>query len=267
MSAPSRSRGESPQFPPANRRAVVTGGGSGIGARTAERLAAAGMQVTVAGRRLDALQRVVAEITARGGSATAVRCDVADPSQVDALARSTGPVSVLVNNAGVARSAPLAKTDDRLWSETIAVNLTGTFLCTRAYLPAMMETGYGRVVNVASVAGKVGYRYTSAYCASKAGVLGFTRAVALEAAPRGVTVNAVCPGWVDTEMTDGSIANIVDKTTLTPEDARRTLERLSPQNRLMTADEVAALIAYLAGDAAGGITAQAINLDGGGLQS
>ena len=246
------------------RRAVVTGGGSGIGAAVARRLAALGAEVVLVGRRKARLDEVAASI---GKGARGISCDVASSEAVAALAREAGACDILVNNAGIAKSAPLGRTTDELWAETLAVNLTGTFLCTRAFLPGMAERGWGRVVSVASIAGKAGMQYTSAYCASKHGVLGFTRAVALECARKGVTVNAVCPGWVDTEMTDASVANIKGKTKMTETDARAYLASQSPQNRLMTADEVAALVVWLCGDEAAGITAQAINLDGGQLQS
>lgn len=246
------------------RTAVITGGGSGIGAAAGRRFAAAGAKVVLVGRRKERLEAVAKEI---GGGARAVACDVASSGAVAAMAREVGACDVLVNNAGIAKSAPLAKTDDALWNEILAVNLTGTFLCTRAFLPGMAERGWGRVVNVASIAGKAGMQYTSAYCASKHGVLGLTRAVALECARKGVTVNAVCPGWVDTEMTDTSVANISGKTKMSEAEARAFLAGQSPQNRLMTADEIAGLIAWLCSDDAAGITAQAINVDGGQLQS
>ena len=250
------------------RVAVITGGGSGIGAAVAKRLALeAGMKVVLAGRREDLVKQVAAAITSAGGAASFVKCDVTKSADVDALARAAGAADVLVNNAGIAKSMPLAKMDEAFWNEHLGVNLTGTFLCTKAFLPSMMERGWGRVINVASVAGKTGWPYTSAYCASKAGVLGFTRAIALECARKGVTVNAVCPGWVETDRAERAVSNIESKTKMSNDSARATLEQQSPQNRMMTAEEVAGLIAYLASDAAAGITAQAINLDGGTLQS
>ena len=246
------------------RVAVITGGGSGIGAAAARRLAADGASVVLVGRRKERLDAVAKEI---GAGARVVTCDVASSDAVAKMAKEVGVCDVLVNNAGIAKSAPLAKTDDALWAETIGINLTGTFLCTRAFLPAMAERGWGRVINVASIAGKAGMQYTSAYCASKHGVVGLTRSIALECARKGVTVNAVCPGWVDTEMTDHSVANISGKTKMTEDEARAFLAAQSPQNRLMTSEEIAGLIAFLCTDAAAGITAQAINVDGGQLQS
>ena len=246
------------------RIAVVTGGGTGIGAEAARQFAALGADVVLVGRREARLREVATSIGAR---ARIHACDVSSSAAVAELAKSVGRCDVLVNNAGIAKSAPLAKTDDAMWAETIGINLTGTFLCTRAFLPGMMERGWGRVVNVASVAGKAGMRYTAAYCASKHGVLGLTRAIALECATKGVTVNAVCPGWVDTEMTDQSVANISGKTKMTEAEARAFLSSQSPQNRLMTAPEIGALITFLCSDSAAGITAQSINIDGGQLQS
>jgi len=246
------------------RTAVITGGGSGIGAAAARRFASQGAKVVLVGRRKDRLDAVAKEI---GTTARAIACDVASSSAVEAMAREVGPCDVLVNNAGIAKSAPIAKTDDALWNEILAINLTGTFLCTRAFLPGMAERGWGRVINVASIAGKAGMQYTSAYCASKHGVVGLTRAVALECARKGVTVNAVCPGWVDSEMTDTSVANISGKTKMSEAEARAFLAGQSPQNRLMTPEEIAGLILWLCSDDAAGITAQAINVDGGQLQS
>ena len=246
------------------RTAVITGGGSGIGAAAARRFASQGAKVVLVGRRKDRLDAVAKEI---GTTARTIACDVASSSAVEAMAREVGPCDVLVNNAGIAKSAPIAKTDDALWNEILAINLTGTFLCTRAFLPGMAERGWGRVINVASIAGKAGMQYTSAYCASKHGVVGLTRAVALECARKGVTVNAVCPGWVDSEMTDTSVANISGKTKMSEAEARAFLAGQSPQNRLMTPEEIAGLIAWLCSDDAAGITAQAINVDGGQLQS
>ena len=246
------------------RTAVITGGGSGIGAAAGRRLAAAGAKVVLVGRRKERLDAVAKEI---GAGARAISCDVASSSAVAAMASEVGACDILVNNAGIAKSAPIAKTDDAFWNEIIAINLTGTFLCTRAFLPGMAERGWGRVINVASIAGKAGMQYTSAYCASKHGVLGLTRAVAMECARKGVTVNAVCPGWVDSEMTDTSVANISGKTKMSEAEARALLAGQSPQNRLMTPEEIAGLIAWLCSDDAAGITAQAINVDGGQLQS
>lgn len=247
--------------------ALVTGGGRGIGRAVALALAGAGARVVVAARSRGEIDAVVREIAKAGGEAMAVACDVTASASVEdafgAARQQFGTVDILVNNAGFAESAPLVRLDEELWSWTLAVNLTGTYLCTRAALPAMIEQRRGRVISIASVAARVGFAYTSAYCAAKHGVLGFTRAVALEVASKGVTVNAVCPGWVDTDMTAASIVRIVEKTGRSPQDARRTLEAMSPQRRLIRPEEVAAVALFLASDQAAGITGQAINVDGG----
>jgi NAD(P)-dependent dehydrogenase (short-subunit alcohol dehydrogenase family) len=176
-----------------------------------------------------------------------------------------GPIDILVNAAGVAPSALLVRTSDEQWRQAIETNLSGVFHTTREALPDMTARGFGRVINVASIAGKSGMRYIAAYAASKHGVLGLTKVAALESASHGVTVNAICPGYVDTPMTDGGIARIAEKTGITPEDARRALEEMSPQKRMVTVDEIAALVVYLCGDEARGITGQALNVDGGTL--
>jgi NAD(P)-dependent dehydrogenase (short-subunit alcohol dehydrogenase family) len=247
------------------RRALVTGAGRGIGRAVALRLAGPGVHLALAARTRSEVEAVAEEARGRGATASAFVADVARPESVLALFREAGPVDILVNGAGVAPSAPLVKTSDEVWRSAVETNLSGTFFCLRAALPGMMERGWGRVVNLASIAGKTGYPYIAAYAASKHGVLGLTKVAALEAAERGVTVNAVCPGYVDSPMTDASIARIVDKTGLNPADVRKRLEEMSPQKRLMTADEVAALVIFLCGDEARGITGQALSLDGGTL--
>jgi NAD(P)-dependent dehydrogenase (short-subunit alcohol dehydrogenase family) len=251
--------------------AVITGGGRGIGAATARSLAAAGATVVLAARSRDQLEATAEQLRNDGWRAFAVPCDVTDPEQVAALATAArvhaGTVDVLVNNAGIAHSAPLKAISLELWNHLFAVNVTGTFLCAQAFLPGMLERGWGRVVNVASIAGKTGAPYITAYAATKHAVVGFTRALAAEVAPRGVTVNAVCPGYVDTDMTTESVDRIVRKTGIGAEQALEHMRRTSPQNRLFTADEVAYLIASLCDPRAGGVNGQAVVLDGGGVQS
>jgi NAD(P)-dependent dehydrogenase (short-subunit alcohol dehydrogenase family) len=247
------------------RRALVTGAGRGIGRAVALRLAAAGADLVLAARTRAEVESVAEEARREGVAAAARAADVSRPDEVAALFRDAGAVDVLVNAAGVAPSAPLVKTSDETWRSALETNLSGTFFCLRAALPGMMERGWGRVVNLASIAGKTGYPYIAAYAASKHGVLGLTKVAALEAAARGVTVNAVCPGYVDSPMTDASVARIVEKTGLGAADVRKRLEDMSPQKRLMTADEVAALVVFLCGDEARGITGQALSLDGGTL--
>lgn len=249
------------------RRALVTGGGRGIGRGVALDLARAGADVTVASRTRADVEGAAAEIRSLGVRATALVADVSRPEEVREMFRGAraalGPVDILVNGAGVAPSAPLVKTSDELWRSAIETNLSGSFYCLREALAEMAERGWGRVVTIASIAGKSGYPYISAYAASKHGVLGLTKCAALEVARKGVTVNAVCPGYVDTPMTDASIARIVEKTGLPAGEVQRRLEEMSPQKRLMTVAEVSALVLFLCGETARGITGQALSVDGG----
>jgi 3-hydroxybutyrate dehydrogenase len=251
------------------RGALVTGGGRGIGRVVALELAAAGAAVAVAARTRAEVDAVAGEVRSRGGRAEALVADVSRADSVREMFRSArsalGAVDILVNGAGIAPSALLVKTSDEDWRRALEVNLSGPFYCMREALPEMTERGWGRVVNLASIAGKVGMPYISAYAASKHGLLGLTKCAALETATRGVTVNAVCPGYVDTPMTDVSVARIVEKTGLAESDVRRRLADSSPQKRLVTADEVAALVLFLCGDEARGINGQGLNLDGGAV--
>jgi len=203
-----------------------------------------------------------------GSESRGLVCDVADASNVQRMFAETrehfrrGP-DILVNDAGIAESAPLLKTDDDLWHRHLAINLSGTFYCTRAALPPMLENGWGRVINIASIAGKTGSPYIAAYAASKHGVLGLTKSVALEVAEKGITVNAICPGYVETEMVTRGVANIRAKTSKSEAEALAVLKRMSPQNRMVTPEEVAALALLLASDEGRSINGQAINIDGG----
>lgn len=246
------------------RHALVTGGGSGIGAAIALALANSGARITVLGRSAARAEALAASLP---GGAQAVAADVTDAEAVAAAVQKAvagfGTVDILINNAGQASSAPLAKTDLELWQRMIAVNLTGSFLCLRAVLPGMLERQWGRIVNVASTAGLVGYRYTAAYCAAKHGVIGLTRSAALEVASRGVTVNAVCPGFTETDMLQTSIDNIVAKTGRTPEQARAELARGNPQNRLVQPEEVANAVLWLCGNGSASINGQSIAVCGG----
>ena len=253
----------------AGRIAVVTGAGRGIGRAIALAFAREGALVSLCSRTGEEVERVADEIRRDIGSDVMHDvCDVSDPEDVKEFFLATynafhKGADILVNNAGVAESAKLAETSDELWQRHLAVNLSGTFYCMREALPSMVERGWGRVVNVASIAGKTGAPYISAYSASKHGVLGLTRSAALEVAERGVTVNAVCPGYVDTLMTERAVENIAAKTGLGEAEALSVLEHMSPQNRLVTPEEVAAVALLLASDEGRGITGQAINVDGG----
>jgi NAD(P)-dependent dehydrogenase (short-subunit alcohol dehydrogenase family) len=252
------------------RIALITGGGRGIGRAVAFAFAREGASgVALLARTETEVARVAAEIKEECRvKAISFACDVSDRESVEQafalVVESFGRgVDVLVNNAGIAESAPLVKTDDEMWQRHIAINLSGTFYCTRAALPAMLTRGWGRIINVASIAGKTGAPYVSAYAASKHGVLGLTRSLALEVATKGITVNAICPGYVETDMTRHAVENITAKTGKTQEQARAMIEGMSPQNRMVTSEEVAALALLLASEDGRGINGQAINVDGG----
>jgi NAD(P)-dependent dehydrogenase (short-subunit alcohol dehydrogenase family) len=246
----------------------VTGAGRGIGRAIALSLAEAGARVVAASRSRMELEEVCSEIRRGGGQAWSRVADVSVAGDCALLVSGCaedlgGAPDILINAAGIAPSAPLAKTTDQEWHAAIETNLSGPFYTMRAALPAMTASGWGRVVNVASIAGKVGFAYVAAYAASKHGLLGLTKCAALEAADKGVTVNAICPGYVDSPMTDVSVARIAAKTGLETAEIRRRLEQTSPQKRLYTPREVAALALFLCGDGASGINGQALNIDGG----
>jgi NAD(P)-dependent dehydrogenase (short-subunit alcohol dehydrogenase family) len=222
----------------AGKHAVVTGGARGIGRAAAELLERRGARVSVVSR------------------SAGIRADVTDEAQVQKAFQecreANGPIAILVNNAGIAESAAVTRTDRAMWERIIAINLTGTFLCTREALPDMIAAGWGRIVNVASIAGLEGAPYISAYSASKHGVVGFTKAVAAEYAGKGITVNAVCPGYTDTEMLGRTLANILARTGRNEAETRELLARGNPGGRIATADEVAeAIVTLVAGTATG----------------
>jgi NAD(P)-dependent dehydrogenase (short-subunit alcohol dehydrogenase family) len=258
----------------AGRTAVVTGGGRGIGEAVARGLARAGASVIVAARTEEEIEAVAAELSALEHRARAIPCDVTDPASVERLAKEAAGleadgrcIDILVNNAGTAHSAPLARTELSDWNRLLAVNATGTFLCTKAFLPGMVERGWGRVVNVASVAGLSGARYIAAYAASKHAVIGLTRSAAAEVAAHGVTVNAVCPGYVNTPMTTSSLRRIAEKTGRSEAEALDAILSDTPQHRLIQPDEVAHAVISLCAEAARGINGQSIIIDGGELLS
>jgi NAD(P)-dependent dehydrogenase (short-subunit alcohol dehydrogenase family) len=253
------------------RRAVVTGAGRGIGCSIALALAQAGANVAVIARTNVEIEHLVAEIQAMGRQSLAVSCDVTDPDQVKQMATTLieglGGIDILVNNAGNAGSHKFLNHPDELWHRMLSINLTSVYYVTKAFVPTLIEQRGGRIINVASIASRVGGSYIAAYTASKHGVLGLTRALAVELLPYNITVNAICPGYVNTPMTDASVRNIVARTGMPESKAREALENTSPQKRLIEPEEVAAVAVFLAQDINKGITGQAINIDGGGVMS
>jgi NAD(P)-dependent dehydrogenase (short-subunit alcohol dehydrogenase family) len=249
------------------RHVLVTGAGSGIGAAIARGFAAAGARVSLAGRREAPLHETLTTLSAGAG----LVLDGFDVTDADAIgsglsrARAVfGPVDILVNNAGEAPSAPFDKTSVEMWSHTLSVDLTGVFLVTQAVLPDLRARGQGaRIINIASTAGLKGYAYVVAYCAAKHGVIGFTRALALELIKTGITVNAICPGFADTPLVAQSVATIVAKTGRSQDEARRELAKNNPQARLIDPQEVADAALWLASAGAHSITGQAIPVAGG----
>lgn len=248
------------------RTALVTGAGRGIGQAVAVRLSAEGYRVALSARSADQLEE-----TARrcAGETLVVPADLLDADAPDrvvaAVEAAWGPVSVLVANAGAGESAPIDRTTDEMWQRQIDLNLTAPFRCVRRVVPGMVEQGFGRIVVLASVAAKRGEPYIAAYTAAKHGVLGLVRSAAAELARTGVTVNAVCPAYVDTPMTDGTVEAIVASTGRSAEEARTILERKQPVGRLITVEEVADAVLFCVANA--GVTGQGVNVDGGAVQS
>ncbi len=246
--------------------ALITGAGSGIGAAITRALAAQGHALTLLGRRRDALEAVAQSLPA-GSVFTVVAADITDEAavaQAFATARAAhGPLRILINNAGQAESAPFSRTSLDLWQRMLQVNLTGTFICTQAALPDMLAQGHGRIVNIASTAAQRGYAYVAAYAAAKHGVLGLTRSLAIEVARKGITVNAVCPGYTDTAILQTTIANIASKTGRGEAQARADLASANPQGRIVQPGEVAAAVLWLCSEGAASVTGQAISVAGG----
>jgi NAD(P)-dependent dehydrogenase (short-subunit alcohol dehydrogenase family) len=246
--------------------ALVTGASKGIGAACARALSEAGHRVALVARDEQALEEVAGSLP---GESLVLPADLLDPAAIEAafarVEREWGPVEILVVNAGASMSAPLVRTTDEDWQRMLDLNLTAPFRCLRRALPAMTDAGYGRVVVIASVAGKIGSPRIAAYTASKHGVLGLVRTAAAEVARTGVTVNAVCPGYVDTPMTDQSVAHIAAGTGRSEDEARDILAHMQPIGRLVTVEEVASAVLLCVDNAA--VTGQGINVDGGAVQS
>ena len=250
------------------KHAIVTGGSRGIGAAVAGELITRGARVTIMGRDQESLDRRAAEMRGEEGVTVAVeQCDVSNGASVTtAFSRaiaSLGPAYILVNNAGIAASRKFVELSRQIWDETLAVNLTGAYLCIAEVLPAMIDAKEGRIVNVASTAGLRGYKTMSAYSASKHGVIGLTRSLALETAKQGITVNAVCPSFADTDMTAMAVENLVRNLGKTPEQAMEMLVRTIPRGRLITPSEVASAVSWLCSPSASGVTGIALPVAGG----
>ncbi|PPR09885.1 MAG: putative ketoacyl reductase [Alphaproteobacteria bacterium MarineAlpha11_Bin1] len=254
--------------PLTGQHALVTGATRGIGAAIARTLGNLGADLTLIGRDRSGLDARAAEIVSASDVRVQIEiANVSDAGEIrsafDSGVRANGAVSILVNNAGSGKSAPFHKMDQDLWNFIIGVNLTGAFLCTQQAIGGMLEASYGRIINVASTAGLTGYEYVSAYCAAKHGVVGLTRSLALETATKGITVNAVCPGYTETDLIHETIDNIVAKTGRSKEDARAELTASNPQRRLVQPWEVAETVAWLALPSSASITGQAVAIAGG----
>lgn len=244
-----------------SKTALVTGGGRGIGEAIARKLAAEGAKVIICGRSQEALARVAEEI-----GATPMVVDLSDRKATDEFIEELAKIAtidILVNNAGIALSGPLHKTTDEMWDRMMEINATSVFRLTRALVPAMIKNGFGRVINIASNAGVSGYAYTAGYCASKHAVIGLTRGLAMDLARTPVTINAVCPGWVDTDMVSTAVGRIADKTGRSGDDARSSLAQMTPQNRILESAEVAHAVLGLCAHEARGVHGQALVIDGG----
>lgn len=250
-----------------NRIVLITGGSGGLGRAIARAFAQAGSRVVISGRNLKTLENAATGMSRDGVEVDYFVCDVTRKEEVEILAerigRQLGTVQILINNAGIARAAGFLEMPDAMWEEILQTNLTGAYNCCKVFLSGMMQSNWGRIINIASTTAKVGYPYVTAYTASKHGVLGLTRALALETARRGVTVNAICPGYLNNELTRDNARRMAEKTGKTVEEVLAVFAASSPQDRLIEPEEVASLALMLASEKSAGITGQAISIDGG----
>ena len=244
----------------AGKLALVTGGGRGIGAAIARSLAGIGARVIVCGRSKADLDAIARDI-----DGVAIACDLGNRADTDRMLASVGDVAVLVNNAGIAESASLERTTDDIWDRILELDVTAPFRITRAIVPSMIKAGWGRVINIASNAGVSGYGYSTAYCAAKHALVGMTRALAIDLARTNVTINALCPGWVETAMAEEAVTRIAAKTGRSADEARTSLASMSPQRRMISPEEVAHAALALIPHEARGIHGQTIVIDGGAI--
>jgi NAD(P)-dependent dehydrogenase (short-subunit alcohol dehydrogenase family) len=248
---------------------LITGASGGLGGAFAYRFGRAGYRVVIAARRREKLQELADKITQDGTRVFAFACDVTDRAQVKELgaeiAQRWDAVQILINNAGIARAVSFSDMSDGQWDETIDTNLTGAYNCCKVFLPGMIQAQWGRIINIASTTAKVGYSHVTAYTASKHGLLGLTRSLALETARQGITVNAICPGYVNDERTHENARVMAEKTGKRVEDILKLFAASAPQNRLIEPDEVASLALLMASEKLGGMTGQAVNVDGGAV--
>jgi NAD(P)-dependent dehydrogenase (short-subunit alcohol dehydrogenase family) len=248
---------------------LVTGAGGGLGRSLARGFAGQGCRIAITSRTAEKLQAAAEEIAQLAVPVLSMVCDIREKHQVESLAQEVrtrlGSVQILVNNAGVAEAMSFLEMPDNLWDETLQTNLTGAYYCCKTFLPGMIESGWGRIVNIASTTAKVGYSHTTAYTSSKHGLLGLTRSLALETARLKITVNAICPGYINDERTRDNARKMAQKTGRSVEEILALFAASAPQNRLIEPDEVVSLALLLASEEAGGITGQAINVDGGAV--
>jgi len=248
---------------------LITGGSGGLGRALASIFSAQGHRVVITARHQDKLDATAAQMATNGRQVVALPCDITDRDQVKSLAEKIatrlGAVQILINSAGIARAVNFADMPDDLWEETLETNLTGPYNCCKIFLPDMIQAKWGRVINIASTTAKVGYRHVTAYTASKHGLLGLTRSLALETAQQGITVNAICPGYVDDERTRENAKLMAEKTGKSTEEILTLFAASAPQNRLIAPEEVASLVLLMASEKLAGMTGQAINVDGGAV--